>query len=214
MTITDNAAPRENLLVYATAGARPVRSIPVLPDVPSGTENSSIGFDRSVVVASAYGYPYPVVPDGAGESEPRTAPFTGGMTKVDIRPDGSGCDVRWRNDVRSAAVPRLSGAEGTICTTTRESSGGGDRAGLFDRFALTAIDAETGSARGDHLGAGFFSTSWRWSASSHPTGCSTRAPSPASCASGPPPEAEHACPARPRTGSVGTPRSSGQENPP
>lgn len=153
LAITDNAVPREHLTVYDTRSARPVCSVPVL----RGTEDSPVASGRSVFVSSTYGYPYPALPSDAGQSEPPTAPFTGGMARVDVRADGSGCDVVWRNDVRSAAVPRLSTASGTIDTVTRTPLlGGGNGTGVLDRYSYTAIDAANGNVRGQQrIGVGF-----------------------------------------------------------
>lgn len=157
VTITDNASPQEHLLVYDTRDARQVCSVPVLPEDASGMEDSPVGRGNSVYVSSTYGYPYPATPEGAGPSEPRSAPFKGGMSRVDVRPDGNGCDLRWTNDVRSAAVPRLSTGDDKLYTTARESPGG-DRTSPFDRFRYTAIDPETGAVvNSEPIGSGFFS---------------------------------------------------------
>lgn len=157
VTITDNAAEQENLLVFDTRNARPVCSVPVLPKGASGTEDSPVALNNSVFVGSTYGYPYPALPEGAGPSEPSSAPFTGGMSKVDVRADGSGCDLKWTNDVRSAAVPRLSAADGKLYTMTRESPGEDGRTTPFDRFHYTAIDPATGHVLNRHpVGTGFF----------------------------------------------------------
>lgn len=158
VTITDNASPQEKLLVYDTRDARPVCSVPVLPEGASGTENSPVAWGNSVIVGGTYGYPYPALPEGAGPSQPPSAPFTGGMTRVDVRADGSGCDVRWNNDVRSAAVPRLSFGDGKLYTMTREPLGGGDDTTALDRFHYTVIDPKTGGVLAKHhVGTGFFS---------------------------------------------------------
>lgn len=146
IAVTDNASPREHLLVYRARTGRPVCSVPVLEDDSSGTENSPIGRGRSVVVASTYGYPYPAVPEGAGESSPRSAPFAGGMERIDVT--DSGCRTVWRTRTRSAAVPRLSVAEGVIYTVVR---------GPLDGFRLARISPRTGRVLSDQLiGVGFF----------------------------------------------------------
>lgn len=113
---TDNAVPREHLLVYrADTGALACRR-PLFASGASGTENSPIGVGGSVYVASTYGYPYPAGADGA--SEPASAPIAGGLERVDLRA-GGGCTTRWRSDVASAAVPRYSRAERVIYTVIR-----------------------------------------------------------------------------------------------
>ncbi|WP_145745191.1 hypothetical protein [Saccharopolyspora dendranthemae] len=141
LAITDNAAEKENLIVYKTGSGALVCSIPV----SDGTENSPIGVGGSVFVANTYGYPYPATPEGAGSSDPAWAPFTGGMSKVDVRDDG--CDISWTNEVRSAAVPRFAG-DGLIYTSERTRLGG---------FRYVAIDPNTGAVVNSHpTGFGFF----------------------------------------------------------
>lgn len=118
LAITDNAVPAEHLIVVDTRPRvasrgharrqRPPRfavvcRIAVLTPGASGTENSPVGSGRSVFVASTYGYPYPAVPAGAGPSEPASASFTGGITRVDLNRRGTGCRVVWQDAVRSAA---------------------------------------------------------------------------------------------------------------
>lgn len=81
----------------------------------------------------------PTVPEGAGPAVPASAPFTSGMTRVDI--DCSGCHVVWDNAVRSSAVPHLSTADGHLYTVVRK---GQPTTTPFDRFAFAVIDPATG----------------------------------------------------------------------
>jgi hypothetical protein len=156
LTITDNAAPTEHLLVYDTwaraarrRGAHKVPRLvcktPVLTPGASGTENSPVGFGRSVFVASTYGYPYPATPAGAEPTQPASADFTGGLTRVDVRSDGTGCDVRWQVPVRSASVPRLDVAEARLYDVDRRGLTGSMTPGPFDTYTSVAIDAATGA---------------------------------------------------------------------
>ncbi|QLY34293.1 hypothetical protein H0264_11430 [Nocardia huaxiensis] len=150
VAITDNAASKENLLVFETATGRQICSTPAV----DGTENSPIGVGSSLFVASTYGYPYPQLPANAGPSQPAGANFTGGMTRVDV--SATGCRVVWTNDVPSAAVPRLSVADGKIYTVTRRSVLGTGSAGLptgnpTDSYRLAVIDAATGKLDSERL---------------------------------------------------------------
>lgn len=161
LTIVDNADGQVNLLVYRASDGTEVCTTPVLPPAAaatpagsagpsgsvgsgSGSENSPIGIGRSVFVASTYGYPYPAIPAGAGESVPGSAPFHGGMTRVDIDTDGDGCSTVWQNEVRSSAVPHLSTADGNIYTMVRQ---GLDATTPLDTFAYAVLDPETGQVR-------------------------------------------------------------------
>ncbi|MBC9733785.1 hypothetical protein [Nocardioides marmotae] len=133
VAITDNSRPRAHLLVYRAATGRLVCREPFLDAASSGTENSPIGWRRSVYVASTYGYPYPTTPEGAGEADPPSAAFVGGLEKFTVTEEG--CTSRWRSDVRSAAVPKLSTAEGVVYTVTRS------RASVYE---LARISPATG----------------------------------------------------------------------
>ncbi|AYF78614.1 hypothetical protein D7D52_01410 [Nocardia yunnanensis] len=140
LAITDNAATKENLLVFDAASGNRICSVPAI----DGTENSPIGSGNSVFVASTYGYPYPALPANAGPSQPASAPISGGMTRIDVT--GSGCTVVWTNTVPSSAVPRLSVADGKIYTFTRHSLLGSGSGGLFDGSSSGSSGLGSGSA--------------------------------------------------------------------
>ncbi|MEV6217375.1 hypothetical protein [Nocardia sp. NPDC051833] len=145
LAITDNAVPKENLLVFDTATGHRVCAVPTV----DGTENSPIGAGNSLFVAGTYGYPYPAVPEGAGPSEPADAAFTGGMVRVDVI--GSDCRVVWTNKALSAAVPRLSVADGKIYTVTRHTIIPTGSVGVTDNFRYTVIDAASGRIETEKL---------------------------------------------------------------
>lgn len=146
LALVDNADRQVHLLVVSTASGAVLCTTPVLTSGGPGSENSSIGAGRTVIASSTYGYPYPTVPSDADPAVPATAPFVGGMTRVDVRPDNSGCDVAWNNSVRSAAVPKLSVADGMIATVTRHNPVN-DQLGTTpaDKFFYAAVDAGTGA---------------------------------------------------------------------
>ncbi|MFE1148712.1 hypothetical protein ACFW42_16575 [Streptomyces albidoflavus] len=152
----DNASPTVSLQVRSTRTGDLVCDRPVLAQNGSGSENSPIGVGRSVFVASTYGYPYPKLPDGAGPSVPADARFRGGLSRVDVRADGSGCDLRWENDTRSSAVPTLSTADGLIHTVVRRPLiPGTDTTSLLDPYAYVQLDPATGrEVRAHQLGVG------------------------------------------------------------
>ncbi|MCX4741219.1 hypothetical protein [Streptomyces antibioticus] len=154
VAVVDNASPTVNLLVHRTDTGAQVCSVPVLLSGGSGSENSPVGAGRSVFVASTYGYPYPALPENAGDSEPASGDFTGGLSRVDVRADGSGCDLKWDTVVRSSAVPRLSTADGLIHTIVRGSVlPGSDTTSLLDPYSYIQIDPGTGRvARSTYLG--------------------------------------------------------------
>jgi len=158
VTITDNAAPHENLLVYRTAGtpaptgsATPstpaqVCSTPVLTQYPeSGTEDAMIASGSSVFVTDTYGYPYPALPSGAPASVPSSADYQGGMTRVDVDASGDGCSVVWNSDVASAALPRLSLGDDKIYTVTASGPMGLVGSDTFAGYHFAVIDPATGT---------------------------------------------------------------------
>lgn len=146
--ITDNAVPLENVLVYDTTTGQPVCSIPAI----DGSENSDVGSVNSVYVASTYGYHYPSLPpDAPPVSVPASAPFTGGMVRVDVNPAGNGCSIVWSNSVRSAAVPRLSVFQGKLYTINRIPATGSDGTSALDSFDYVVVDASSGAVLAQQL---------------------------------------------------------------
>ena len=146
LTIVDNASPQVHALVFRSGTGQLVCEQPVLTQGGPGSENGPIGIGRSVFVASTYGYPYPSVPANAPPAVPPTAPFVGGMTRVDV--DDPGCHTVWDNQARSSAVPHLSTADGYIYTFTRV---GPAKTTPLDGFAYTVIDPDTGDIKAHQL---------------------------------------------------------------
>jgi hypothetical protein len=152
LAIVDNADGQNHLMVVDVATGATVCTTPVLVAGGDASENSPIGAGRSVFVASTYGYPYPATPEDAGPAVPATAVFSGGMSRVDVRADGSGCDLVWDNTVRSAAVPKLSIADGTITTITRHNPAGDqNEASAVDTFSYAVVDPETGNLLAEQI---------------------------------------------------------------
>jgi hypothetical protein len=139
LTIVDNASPQVHALIYQSGTGQLVCEQPVLTEGGPGSENAPIGIGNSMFISSTYGYPYPAVPAGAPPAVPPTAPFVGGMTRVDV--DNVGCHTVWENKVRSAALPHLSTADGLIYTITRI---GFDKTTPLDIFAYGVVDPNTG----------------------------------------------------------------------
>lgn len=112
VAIVDNAA-KPNLKVYRSSDGAAVCSMPAFRTSGPGTENSPIAWRNSVVISSTYGFEYPsaTVP---GPSTPRHAPFTGGLTRIDVTP--TGCHRVWESGSRDrvATLPKLSTSNGEI----------------------------------------------------------------------------------------------------
>ncbi|MEV0355814.1 hypothetical protein AB0H71_07065 [Nocardia sp. NPDC050697] len=144
LTIVDSADAGVRVLVFRSGTGELVCAQPVLTAGGPGSENSPIGAGHSVFVAGTYGYPYPTVPGDAGPAVPPTAPFTGGLTRVDV--DDAGCHTVWDSAIRSAAVPHLSTADNLLYTLTRH---GPDTATPADGFSVTVLDPATGAVLAD-----------------------------------------------------------------
>ena len=137
ITITDNASPQENILVYKARSGKLIGSQPFLTArVNSGTEDSAIASGKSIFVPSTYGYNYP--PSATtGPSEPASATFEGGMQRVDVLPNERGLVTVWMNQaLASTTVPRLSIKDKLIYTVTIDQTTG--------VYSLVTINPDTG----------------------------------------------------------------------
>jgi hypothetical protein len=137
VTITDNADGRINLLVYRRAqdieGRRLVCSVPVFDEGHSVTDNSMVALNRSIILENNAGYTH-----ARGQHNWENA--GGGITRIDIREDESGCDTIWESDERSTStVPKLSLGSGLAYFYTFMPQDDGENA-----WYLTALDFETG----------------------------------------------------------------------
>ncbi|MFG2206862.1 hypothetical protein [Streptomyces sp. NPDC048638] len=139
VAITDNADDRMNVLVLHRTGpdaGRLVCRVPVFGSGASTTDNSLIGYGNSLVVENNYGYEN-VTSLLLGKS------VVGGVSRIDIRPDGSGCDTVWESGERApSSVAKLSTANGLLYFCTKEPN----RLGI-DAWYLTAVDFRTGRTR-------------------------------------------------------------------
>ena len=138
VAIADNAEPRVQVLVYRSgrevSGDRLLCRVPVFEAGRSATENSLVGFGRSLVVENNWGYDlFPLMTFGRSGA--------GGLARIDVAEDGSGCRVVWTSDeVAQTVVPKLSLANGLLYVYTKSR-----RAPLgVDAFYLTAVDFRSG----------------------------------------------------------------------
>jgi hypothetical protein len=110
-----------------------VCAVPVFGAGASATENSLVSAGRSLFVENNHGYQDPFG-DTAG------AMTTPGFARVDVRADGSGCDLVWTNsDVRApTVVPKLSDRTGLIYSYEQSAP---------NTWFWVAIDAHTGETK-------------------------------------------------------------------
>ncbi|MEU7581136.1 hypothetical protein AB0B50_26440 [Streptomyces sp. NPDC041068] len=138
VAITDNADDRMNVLVYRRGADVPddkrlVCKVPVFGSGASTTDNSLITWGDSIVVENNYGYE-----NITSLTFGRTV--VGGVSRIDVREDGSGCDTAWESDERApSTVPKLSTAGGLLYFYTKEPNSLG-----IDAWYLTAVDFRTG----------------------------------------------------------------------
>jgi hypothetical protein len=138
VAIADNAEPRVNVLVYRRgmelSGGRKVCEIPVFEPRESATENTLIGVGSSLIVENNYGYDLftNMMFGRAG---------AGGVTRIDVNQDGSGCTRVWHNPISSqTTVPKLSREHGLVYVYSKDPSIGWG----VDAYYLAALDFHTG----------------------------------------------------------------------
>lgn len=138
--LSDNADRQEKLIVYRSADGSAVGEGPLFTPGASGTENSMIGVQNSIVGACTFGYPYAQYPDTKPAYRAQVAP---GMERWDVNDDALGITLKWRNNgIYSAAVPRLSTADNLIYTCERPRGPAGVLTGPV--VYACAIDMDSG----------------------------------------------------------------------
>lgn len=138
--LSDNADRQEKLIVYRSADGSAVGEGPLFTPGASGTENSMIGVQNSIVGACTFGYPYAQYPDTKPAYRAQVSP---GMERWDVNDDASGITLKWRNNgIYSAAVPRLSTADNLIYTCERPRGPAGVLTGPV--VYACAIDMDSG----------------------------------------------------------------------
>lgn len=111
LTFADNADGRINLVVIRRGlllpgERRQVCKIPVFKSGASATDNSMIAWGRSILLENNAGF------KSAFEQENWNA-VAGGVVRIDVRKDESGCDVVWTSPLKvPSVVAKLSGETG------------------------------------------------------------------------------------------------------
>ena len=140
VTITDNSDEQINLLVYRReqdyAGNRLICKLPVFAKNASATDNSAVGWGRSIILENNHGYT-------SAFAQKDWQAVSGGISRIDIRADESGCDLVWTSSERSpSVVPKLSLGNGLVYFYTYEPQVDGENA-----WYLTALDFNSGKTR-------------------------------------------------------------------
>jgi hypothetical protein len=106
ITFADNADGRINIVVMRRSDGSRICTTPVFKDSASATDNSMIGWGRSIILENNAGF------KSAYEQEDWNA-VAGGVVRVDVRADESGCDIVWTSPLKvPSVVGKLSAANG------------------------------------------------------------------------------------------------------
>lgn len=140
VAIADDASPRSHVLVFHRSMNLPAEDerlickVPVFDAGRSTTENTLIGYENSLIVENNYGYDlFPTMMFG------KTG--TGGVTRVDVSEDLTGCEVVWHSSlVSQTTVPKLSAESGLVYLYTKDP----EAPWGIDAFYLSAVDFRTG----------------------------------------------------------------------
>jgi hypothetical protein len=138
ITFADNAEPRINIVVLRrgeirSEEAREICRVPVFAPGASATDNSMIGWGRSIILENNAGYTH-----ARGQDD--WSSIAGGVVRVDIREDETGCDVVWTSPLASpSVVPKLSTATGVAYFYSFVAAANGD----VD-WAVVGLDFRTG----------------------------------------------------------------------
>ncbi|GGQ37976.1 hypothetical protein BKA00_000253 [Actinomadura coerulea] len=133
VAVTDNADDRMHVIVRRADDGGLVCQVPVFGSGASATDNSLIGYGRSLFVENNYGYRnfFDLPPGGSS---------VGGVSRVDVKADGTGCETVWTSAERSpSTVSKVSVPAGLLYLYTKEP-----RKDLIDAWYLTAVDVHTG----------------------------------------------------------------------
>jgi hypothetical protein len=136
VAIADNAEPRMNVLVFRRdrSDERLVCKTPVFAPGQSATENTLIGYGRSLIVENNAGYDIFRTMRRGKTSAP-------GIARIDLRPDDSGCELIWESaEISQTTVPKLSTSNGLVYLYTKLPNAPRSA----DAYYFTALDFATG----------------------------------------------------------------------
>ncbi len=106
ITFADNADGRINIVVLKRGDGSRVCTVPVFSEAASATDNSMIGWGRSIILENNAGFK-------SAHEQTDWGAIAGGVVRVDVRADESGCDTVWTSPLKvPSVVPKLSAASG------------------------------------------------------------------------------------------------------
>lgn len=132
ITFADNADGRINVVVLRRTDGSAVCKLPVFAEGASATDNSMIGWGRTIVLENNAGYTN-------AHQHRDWAAIRGGVVRIDIRADGSGCDKVWEVPLVSpSVVPKLAAQSGIAWFYSPSLSG------VSQDWALVGLDMTSG----------------------------------------------------------------------
>lgn len=106
ITFADNADGRINIVVLRRGDGSRICNVSVFQDGASATDNSMIGWGRSIILENNAGFT-------SAYEQKDWNDVAGGVVRVDVREDESGCDTVWTAPLKvPSVVPKLSAANG------------------------------------------------------------------------------------------------------
>ena len=106
ITFADNADGRINIVVLRRSDGSRICAVPVFKEGASATDNSMIGWGRSIILENNAGY-------ASAYEQTNWNDVAGGVVRVDVREDESDCDTLWSAPLKvPSVVPKLSAANG------------------------------------------------------------------------------------------------------
>lgn len=138
LTFTDNADDYMNIYVarrgeLAEGETRVICKVPVFTKGASVTDNSMIAYGRSIILENNSGYTNSMIQKDYNDVE-------GGVVRVDVLEDESGCETVWTNPLKvPSVVPKLSLGNGIAYFYSFDLLENGDRL-----WSLVGLDFETG----------------------------------------------------------------------
>lgn len=148
VAIADNAEQMHVVVMDRRPDApkRVICEVPVFESGKGALEDSLIGIGNSFVVQNNYGFK-------GFQSWLFGGKGPGGIARIDVRPDRSGCDVAWTSpEVSGTMVATLARDTGLVYLETK------DPKGVIDAWYVTAIDFHTGRTVWKRL----LGTGWNW----------------------------------------------------
>lgn len=137
ITFADNADGRIRIVVLRRKDGSQVCAVPVFANGASATDNSMIGWGNSILLENNAGFT-------SAHQQTDWNAVTGGVVRVDVRPDESGCDEVWTSSLRAPSVVAKLSAGNGIAYYYSYSVGKDAEGQQVPDWALVGLDFRTG----------------------------------------------------------------------